>query len=152
MVQLTYTRAFRSAEFTAELWPWVLISQVVQCITIITSCIPYLRPLLESFPSGMFMSDELSRKGTIHASSHGYVRTPDRSYILRPVQSNIGKIDRSPSQTKLGAHSRFTGFETTTVTTASTIEEAHNESTGLSEDRGAAGNAHIIKTTTFSTS
>jgi hypothetical protein len=70
------------------LWPWVLTTQFVQCISIITSCIPYLKPLLEAFPSGMYMSDEIRRKGTnAEISADGYIRTPEPTYALQQVES-----------------------------------------------------------------
>jgi hypothetical protein len=44
------------------MWEFVMSTQIVQCVTIVTSCIPYLRGLLESLPSGMYLSDELRRR------------------------------------------------------------------------------------------
>ena len=55
---------FKSPDLTTDIWPWIITSQVVQCITISTSSIPYLRPLLRAYPSGMFKNDDVRRKGT----------------------------------------------------------------------------------------
>ncbi|KAF4634828.1 hypothetical protein G7Y89_g3277 [Cudoniella acicularis] len=62
-LQLAFTKDFQSSDVTFILWHWVLLTQIAQCITIITSCVPYLRPLLVNIPSGMLMSDELRRRG-----------------------------------------------------------------------------------------
>ncbi|KAJ6028293.1 hypothetical protein N7540_003869 [Penicillium herquei] len=55
-VQLNYTAAFhaRGCSLQLELWPWVICSQVLQTVTIISASMPHLRDFLESFPSGMF--------------------------------------------------------------------------------------------------
>lgn len=61
-IQLLYTSELNSTDVSLDLGPWVLVTQVVQCVTIVTSCIPYLLQLVESLPSGMFLSDELRRR------------------------------------------------------------------------------------------
>ncbi|KAB8229715.1 hypothetical protein BDV23DRAFT_171475 [Aspergillus alliaceus] len=54
-VQLHYVQAFDArSSIPVDLWPWVMCSQVLQTVTIISSCVPYLREFLEAFPSGMF--------------------------------------------------------------------------------------------------
>ncbi|KAL6155154.1 hypothetical protein ACJQWK_00761 [Exserohilum turcicum] len=63
-VQMLYLSGFSSANPTWHLWKWTLLAQIIQCITIITSCVPYIRPLLESVPSGLYASDDLRRRGT----------------------------------------------------------------------------------------
>ena len=40
------------------------MTQIIQFVTIVSACVPYLRPLLTSYPSGMFMNDEIRRKRT----------------------------------------------------------------------------------------
>ncbi|KAI4142568.1 MAG: hypothetical protein LQ340_007302 [Diploschistes diacapsis] len=64
VVLLAFTSEFDSPNVTVDLFAWVLITQIVQCVTITTSCIPYLRPLLKAYPSGMFKNDDVRRKGT----------------------------------------------------------------------------------------
>lgn len=60
-VQLNYTEAFnsRGCSLQLDLWPWVVVSQVLQTVTIISACMPHLRDFLESFPSGMFRLTEM---------------------------------------------------------------------------------------------
>lgn len=48
---------------------------------------PYLRPLLESLPSGLYGSDELRRRGT--PSELGYSRSKSGSYQLSSSHSNV---------------------------------------------------------------
>ncbi|KAI9881206.1 MAG: hypothetical protein M1830_007184 [Pleopsidium flavum] len=62
--QLVYlNRASDTTDATFDLWPLVLCTQVVQNMSIITACIPYLKPFLESLESGMMRSDDLRRRG-----------------------------------------------------------------------------------------
>ena len=61
--QLAYAKNFDTADQTFDLWPWFLIAEIVQTLAVFTSCIPYLRPFLEALNSGLFMSDELRRRG-----------------------------------------------------------------------------------------
>ena len=61
-IQLAFVSTINSVDPTRDISTWLLMTQVIQCITIVTSCIPYLRPLLQSYPSGLFLSDEIRRK------------------------------------------------------------------------------------------
>lgn len=61
-VQIKYAKLWESSTPSEDLWPWILMTQVIQFVTIISACVPYLRPLLTSYPSGMFMNDEIRRK------------------------------------------------------------------------------------------
>ncbi|KAF2035185.1 hypothetical protein EK21DRAFT_54871 [Setomelanomma holmii] len=85
-VQMAYLRGFWSRDPTRDLWQWTLITQIIECITILTSCVPYLRPLLESLPSGLYGSDELRRRGT--PSELGYSRSKTGSYQLSSAHSH----------------------------------------------------------------
>lgn len=72
------------------------MTQIIECITILTSCVPYLRPLLESIPSGLYGSDEIRRRGT--PSELGYSRKKDGSYQLSSTDSKPG--DTRPQSRK----------------------------------------------------
>jgi hypothetical protein len=87
-VQMAYLHGFTSSNPTKDLWEWTLVTQIIECITILTSCVPYLRPLLESVPSGLYGSDELRRRGTF--SEHGYSRSKNSSYQLSSSASKAG--------------------------------------------------------------
>lgn len=77
---MAYVSDFGSTNPTKDLWKWTLLTQIIACITILTSCVPYLRPLLESLPSGLYGSDELRRRGT--PSELGYSKSKSGSYQL----------------------------------------------------------------------
>ena len=85
---MAYLQGFASANPTKDLWKWTLVTQIIECITILTSCVPYLRPLLESVPSGLYGSDELRRRGT--PSERGYSRGKSGSYQLSSSTSKVG--------------------------------------------------------------
>ncbi|KAG9191681.1 hypothetical protein G6011_10415 [Alternaria panax] len=87
-VQMAYLRGFTSPNPTKDLWKWTLVTQIIECITVLTSCVPYLRPLLESVPSGLYGSDELRRRGT--SSEHGYSCSKSGSYQLSSAASKVG--------------------------------------------------------------
>ncbi|CAO2652760.1 Nn.00g021710.m01.CDS01 [Neocucurbitaria sp. VM-36] len=101
-VQMIYLYGFSSSNPTRNLWMWTLFTQIIECITILTSCVPYLRPLLESLPSGLYGSDELRRRGT--PSELGYSRSKSGSYQLSSNASKTGEGTRHSrkSQTEGG--------------------------------------------------
>ncbi|KAL8770841.1 MAG: hypothetical protein Q9209_003492 [Squamulea sp. 1 TL-2023] len=64
VVQLVYqNRAANTSDIIFKMWPVVLSAQTVQSLSIITACIPCLKPFLESLESGMLRSDDLRRRG-----------------------------------------------------------------------------------------
>lgn len=87
-IQLAYTPAFDDPNTTRALWKWTLTAQVIECITILTSCVPYLRPLLESLPSGMYGADELRRRGTPSELGYSRNRSKTSSFKLSSSHSN----------------------------------------------------------------
>jgi hypothetical protein len=102
-IQTAYLYGFSSSNPTLDLWKWTLLTQIIACVTILTSCIPYLRPLLESLPSGLYGSDELRRRGT--PSELGYSRSKSGSYQLSTSQSNP-KSPQSEKQSQTRSQSR----------------------------------------------
>jgi hypothetical protein len=86
--QLAYSRELHADNITRDIWPWILCAQLMQTTSIITSCIPYLRPLLEAFPSGMLVNDDISRQRISSQHAEGYTKPPDYSYVLRDVSKN----------------------------------------------------------------
>ena len=86
---MAYIDGFSSSNPTRDLWKWTLVTQIIECTTILTSCVPYLRPLLESIPSGLYGSDEMRRRGT--PSELGYARSKSGSYQLSSTNSKAGE-------------------------------------------------------------
>lgn len=105
VVQIVYAPLLNLADPSLELWPWILILQVMQCTSIVTSCLPYLRQLVEIIPSGMYTSDEIRRRvatGSRAGRSHGKqsqwsaLRSSKRSRaaVNRVIQlSNLSRIN-----------------------------------------------------------
>lgn len=87
--QLAFTGGFDSTNPTESLWKWTIASQFSLCMTIISSCVPYLRPFLETLPSGMYRSDELRRRGI--ENSYGYIQSDDGTYQLRNAKNASSK-------------------------------------------------------------
>lgn len=106
---MAYLSGFSSPNPTQDLWRWTLITQIIECITILTSCVPYLRPLLESLPSGLYGSDELRRRGT--PSELGYSRSKSGSYQLSSSHSNT-KSPHHEKQSQNHSQSRKSQNET----------------------------------------
>ncbi|KAI0585562.1 hypothetical protein TUN199_04852 [Pyrenophora tritici-repentis] len=105
-VQMVYLSGFDSPNPTKDLWKWTLITQITECITILTSCVPYLRPLLESVPSGLYGTDELRRRGT--SSEHGYSRSKSGSYQLSSSTSRgVGTRNSRKGLAEGGGMKRF---------------------------------------------
>jgi hypothetical protein len=95
-IQLAYTPAFNDPNTTRALWKWTLTAQVIECVTILTSCVPYLRPLLESLPSGMYGADEFRRRGTpseLGYSSHSHTaHSPEKRHRPSQAESAIRRL------------------------------------------------------------
>ncbi|KAH7191153.1 hypothetical protein DER44DRAFT_678001 [Fusarium oxysporum] len=77
-------KAFASTDFTFANWEAAIALQLVQCLSIVTVCIPSFRPLFNSLESGQIRIDDLRRQGkgrdivdigqvksTLQASYHG---------------------------------------------------------------------------------
>ena len=64
IAQILYIRkSYRIDDLAFNLWPSAICAQLVQCLSIITACVPCLAPFLDSFESGIFRSDDLRRRG-----------------------------------------------------------------------------------------
>ncbi|PQE06243.1 integral membrane protein [Rutstroemia sp. NJR-2017a BBW] len=90
---------FNDSNTTEKLWPWTIISQISVCVTIVTSCVPYLRPLLETLPSGLYRSDELRRRGI--DVSYGYGITTEDTHKMQKSPS-VGQNNRSANKNTVG--------------------------------------------------
>lgn len=60
-----FTEAHDSGDVTFTAWKAAIASEIVQCLAIVTVCIPYLKPFLESLESGQMRID-----GTRHAHTN----------------------------------------------------------------------------------
>lgn len=55
-------RSKDTTDFSFDYWPTTLTTTVVQSFGIITACVPYLKPFLESLDSGMIRTDDMRRR------------------------------------------------------------------------------------------
>ena len=68
--KLVYWNRIRDSEDAVhDFWP-VSCTQVIQALSILSACILYLKPFLETLESGFFGSDDLRRRGG--SAIHGY--------------------------------------------------------------------------------
>jgi len=65
-------------------WGASISTQVVQCLSIVTACFPYLKPFLLSLESGLMRADDLRRRGQTHGDTYNH--------------DNINKSDSSGSK------------------------------------------------------
>ncbi|TGO46529.1 hypothetical protein BOTNAR_0581g00040 [Botryotinia narcissicola] len=53
----------RISDPTFDPWRTTICNQIVQCLSIITACVPYLKMFLDSLESGLLRLDDLRRRG-----------------------------------------------------------------------------------------
>lgn len=91
--ELVYrNRAAGSQDRTFTQWPVVICSQFVQALSIITACIPYLKPFFVSLETGMIRTDDARRMESKSTRTYWYSRStgPKKniaSTLLRPMRS-----------------------------------------------------------------
>ncbi|KAI4234235.1 MAG: hypothetical protein LQ349_003911 [Xanthoria aureola] len=139
--QLVYqNRAASTNDRTFKMWPVVLMAQTVQSLSIITACVPCLKPFLESLESGMLRTDDLRRRGMNGAYGYGSHNLTNLS-----ARSN-GKKEKSQiaSNASAGKHYKLPN-NISTVVSVSRNEDAERDSDSQKSS------ARIIKyTRTFS--
>lgn len=84
--------AFASADFSFSTWQAAISIQLVQCLAIVTVCIPNLKPFLDSLESGQIRVDDLRRQGK---SSTGYPTTKGYAGYKSGQSSGMGSRSRS---------------------------------------------------------
>ena len=148
--QIAFAPTLNSPNVSKDLWPWILILQVVECVTIVTSCLQYLRQLLETIPSGMYMSDELRRRGHGRNGSQAY-GSNDATDGSNPAtkRNRQSRAPTSKNQTvTLDKIANIMGQTSATITgplepdNAQMVNQAWDSSSYNSQ-------SHILKTTTF---
>ena len=55
-------RITTSSDITFDIWPVTLSTQVVQCLSIVTSCMVYLKPFLDSLETGFIQVGDMRRQ------------------------------------------------------------------------------------------
>lgn len=89
---VTTNSANRSTDVTFSLWPVTLAMTLVQSLGIVTSCIPYLKPFIQSLESGMIRSDDIRRRGETGALARGYIKAEDTRFDHSQNKSSSNNI------------------------------------------------------------
>ena len=97
-----YEQAKTSEPFLS--WSFVASTLVIQCLGILTACVPYLKPFLQSLNSGMIGNDDIRRRGgsTIQDYKASWKRYPGVKYFASRgtgnTESTLRNADIAPSQ------------------------------------------------------
>jgi len=68
--QIIYVnRTKGSSDLTFDVWPVTLCTQTIQCLSILATCLVYLRPFLDSLETGFIQAGDLRRQ---HVPGFGY--------------------------------------------------------------------------------
>lgn len=80
------------------MWKPTLAMQVVQSLSIVTACIPVLKPFLDSLESGQLRADDLRRKQKIGPNGYNSDRAAQYGY-----KSGSGQNSRGQNSKRLGS-------------------------------------------------
>ena len=91
-----------NVDTTYGYWPVKISLQIVQCMSIVTACIPFLKPFLELLDSSVSGVTELRRRmiaGTCNSSCDGFGNVDDdgQSDRKRGMVAAIGSVPALPS-------------------------------------------------------
>ncbi|PGH20067.1 hypothetical protein AJ80_03717 [Polytolypa hystricis UAMH7299] len=79
-----FNRTVDSLDRTFDPWPKTLATQIVQNLSIVTACIPYLKPFLESLESGVMRNDDQRRRQQLTGEYSGsYSRSKNNNNSKR---------------------------------------------------------------------
>lgn len=104
-------QAYGSADPTLDLWRSALCTQFVQNFSVVTACIPYLKPFYLGLESGMIRIDDLRRHGLIGAYGYGDDGSA-KSSTRRDPQNTV-----EPAKSTTSHESRTFDFRTTGANT-----------------------------------
>lgn len=80
-------------------WGSALCEQIVQCLAIVTTCLPYTKIFMEGFESGLFRVDESRRRG--ECASKGYSgRVYQLMDVIRSSRAQRSTPERSINVSK----------------------------------------------------
>ncbi|KAI9704507.1 MAG: hypothetical protein M1820_005581 [Bogoriella megaspora] len=57
-----WTRLHSASDYTLDQWPVEICTQIIQCLSLLSSCCLYLRPFLEALSSGFIHMDDMRRR------------------------------------------------------------------------------------------
>ena len=125
-----------SEDRTFAAWPVVVCSQFVQALSIITACIPYLKPFFVSLESGMIRADDSRRLGAHSIWTYGYRRTKD------PNEGSVGTMLTSLGSRRFKTWTDIPSYGEAANDAASTDVRRHD--TRLSQAESQTSQSRII--------
>lgn len=148
-IYFLHTRYAGSSDPTFDLWLVVLITEIVQSLSLITACVPYLKPFLEALETGMIRA---SAGTQIHGYGSGYGSgSGNRFKPYGPASKLSSKANRGRQQNGVrmdnlgyppgGANLGASSPNTQTVTVTS------KRHTGDSDGDSQSSESKIIKKT-----
>ena len=148
--QLVYINKITStSDATFDVWPIAICAQVAQCLSIITACTFYMKPLLDSLQSGFLQVGDLRRQQLPGYGFDPELGSRQRGSKLYKSISSLGKRraaqSEQPSESskdiELQPHARD-GSENHEPSHSATVwPEPHNWDT--------TSQSHILRTTTW---
>ena len=140
MVQLFYlNRMADSSNLTLDFWSTAVCTQVVQSVSLITACIPYLKPFFESLESGMIRSD-LRRRGIKVPYGYGSGKSAGSTTLGDSLASSrLAKPSERPHELR-EIHRPGFGHHANSTTITATRDEW--------DDRSETSQSKIIRQTT----
>ena len=147
VLQMVYAQcAYTPEDPTFDLWQQTLCIQFIENLSVIATCVPYLKPFYLSLGSGMMWADDLRRQGRV--GTYGYAgesgpQTPTNVFKgKRP--SILHKPQKSASSLYIGVQSQSDSNHITTV------EGGNHVMLGKWDKEGSQNNrSGIIQTTTW---
>ncbi|KAF4629830.1 hypothetical protein G7Y89_g8316 [Cudoniella acicularis] len=97
--QLVFTNSDLASDVGSDpsfnLWKVIVCVQILLATSIMTACIPYLLPFLESLESGMLGADDLRRRGKTDAYGYG---TAERSKDSTTNSGNASSLSKKKNR------------------------------------------------------
>ena len=117
-----WNRHQRTQSLGLDPWTVTICTQIIQGLSIITTCFLYLKPFLDSVESGFIRSDDIRRRGTsdYYGHSHGDSSTNKSGYSVRKHQ----RIPRD----SIRLNEITNGINATTITAGEPVDTGDIES------------------------
>lgn len=123
---------------TFDFLPTVLCTQIVDALSIVTACIPYLKPLYLSIESGMLRSDDLLRngvgiyaQGTACSDQSKSNRKKSSSKNVTPVRNLMSELQDLRLVSQCGEENNTTTVEATLEPACTWDTESHSSRTKI---------------------
>ena len=93
---------------TLKAWPATLCALIVESLSVIAACIPYLKPFLDSLESGMMNNEQLRREGISDLYSRGKSKAAgSSSHQPKKASYNVSGSSKTTEYLHLGSFSHI---------------------------------------------